>query len=154
MPKVFNYVAMDATGNKHTGELELGSRPEAMRQLQSQGLRPVTIVEGALAKHRKTEKEALDEPVFLKNKDIIAFTEELSELLEAGLPLEPARLGLLSCLGWLVCWPDWPWLCCYLRTGWEGAGSIALDPWGQCSATPHKTLQKDHGRREQMGFVL
>ena len=94
MPKVFKYVAMDATGNKQTGELELGSRPEAMRHLQSQGLRPVSIVEGAMAKHRETEKDALDEPVFLKNKDIIAFTEELSELLEAGLPLEPALASM------------------------------------------------------------
>ena len=94
MAKVFKYVAVDAAGKKQTGELEVGSRPEAMRQLQSQGVRPVSIVEGTLGKHKKTDKEALDEPVVLKNKDIIAFTEELSELLEAGLPLEPALASM------------------------------------------------------------
>jgi len=94
MAKVFKYVAVDAAGKKQTGELEVGSRPEAMRQLQSQGMRPVSIVEGMLGKHKKTDKEALDEPVVLKNKDVIAFTEELSELLEAGLPLEPALASM------------------------------------------------------------
>ncbi|MFT5883477.1 MAG: type II secretory pathway component PulF [Crocinitomicaceae bacterium] len=94
MAKVFKYVAVDAAGKKQIGDLEIGSRPDAMRQLQSQGLRPVSIVEGSLGKNIKTEKDSIDEPVVLKNKDIIAFTEELSELLEAGLPLEPALASM------------------------------------------------------------
>lgn len=94
MAKVFKYVAMDATGKKQTGDLDIASRVEAMRHLQSQGLRPVTIVEGAASKKKKTEKDSLDALVVLKNKDIIAFTEELSELLEAGLPLEPALASM------------------------------------------------------------
>ena len=94
MAKVFKYVAMDATGKKQTGDLDIASRAEAMRHLQSQGLRPVTIVEGAASKKKKTEKDSLDALVVLKNKDIIAFTEELSELLEAGLPLEPALASM------------------------------------------------------------
>ena len=94
MVKVFKYVAVDAAGEKQTGDLEIGSRPEAMRQLQSQGLRPVSIVEASKSKGKMSEKDSIDELVVLKTKDIIAFTEELSELLEAGLPLEPALASM------------------------------------------------------------
>ncbi|MFC4993624.1 type II secretion system F family protein [Rubritalea tangerina] len=97
MAKVFQYVAMDAAGQKQAGELDLATRSEAMRFLQAKGLRPVTIKEATAGKKKKAEEkkeESLDEPVVLKNKDVIAFTEELSELLEAGLPLEPALASM------------------------------------------------------------
>lgn len=94
MATEFQYVAVDAAGKKSEGSIEFGSRSEAMRHLQSQGLRPVSIKEGSAGKKKVKVEEKSDEPITLKNKDIIAFTEELSELLEAGLPLEPALASM------------------------------------------------------------
>ena len=91
MAKVFQYVAIDPSGEKHEGELDLASRNEVIRHLQAKGMRPASIKEGeASVKKRQKEKAISEGPLLLKQKDIIAFTEELSELLEAGLPLEPA----------------------------------------------------------------
>jgi type II secretory pathway component PulF len=95
MAKAFQYVAIDASGKKHTGELELGARSEVIRHLQGQGMRPASIKEVASSGRKKQELKAVsDGPLLLKQKDVIAFTEELSELLEAGLPLEPALASM------------------------------------------------------------
>lgn len=97
MAKVFQYVAIDSSGAKQVGELESGSRGEVMRYLQGLGMRPASIKEGRAGAHKKQQEKAIkDGPLVLKQKDVIAFTEELSELLEAGLPLEPALASMES----------------------------------------------------------
>ncbi|MFC5050021.1 type II secretion system F family protein [Rubritalea spongiae] len=95
MAKAFQYIAIDASGKKQTGELQFNARSEVIRHLQSQGMRPASIkeVNASSAKKKKSE-ELPDGPLILKQKDVIAFTEELSELLEAGLPLEPALASM------------------------------------------------------------
>lgn len=94
MAKAFQYVAIDASGKKCTGELELGARSEVIRHLQSLGMRPASIKEVEASAKKKKDQTVSEGPLMLKQKDVIAFTEELSELLEAGLPLEPALASM------------------------------------------------------------
>jgi general secretion pathway protein F len=103
----FVYKALKADGSISTGELEAGDRSEAFMRLDRGGLQPVSLdakaaeSEGKGTKNSKDSKagkadkkavedELPDGPVKLKKKDVVLFTEELAELLNAGLQLEPA----------------------------------------------------------------
>lgn len=100
MAKVFQYIAIDSSGGKKEGELEASTRSEAMRTLQAKGLQATSLSEGKGGKKPKVSKKgkvtefSADELLNLNPKDIISFTEELSELLEAGMPLEPALASM------------------------------------------------------------
>ncbi|GAA5496870.1 general secretion pathway protein F [Rubritalea squalenifaciens DSM 18772] len=98
MSKIFKYIAIDGSGQKQTGDLTAASRGEAMRLLQGRGFQPTQIKDAGEAKVKKVKASTADEPssgpLTLKKQEIIAFTEELSELLEAGLPLEPALASM------------------------------------------------------------
>jgi general secretion pathway protein F len=104
MPLYF-YKALSTNGTVATGEIEAADRPEALRTLDKRGLRPVNVKESAKAapvrkkevapvrrKEKAGEKEALsaDGTLKLKRAEVILFTEELSDMLGAGLQLEPA----------------------------------------------------------------
>jgi len=112
---VFAYKALSASGGVQTGEVDAADRPEALRVLDRRGLQPVSLKESAnstlapakkKAKNepaskaaptpaaRKAAKEAEDKtpdgPIKIKRAEVIMFTEELSDMLGAGLQLEPA----------------------------------------------------------------
>lgn len=102
---LFSYKALSTNGTVATGEIEAADRPEALRTLDKRGLRPVNVKESAKAipakkkevapvrqKDRTSEKEAVagDGTIKLKRAEVILFTEELSDMLGAGLQLEPA----------------------------------------------------------------
>ncbi len=110
---VFAYKALTSTGAVQTGEVDAADRPEALRALDRRGLQPVSLKESAHAKvpsaaAKKTAKArteapspkaaapAKDEekipegPLKMKRGEVIMFTEELSDMLAAGLQLEPA----------------------------------------------------------------
>jgi len=97
-----------------TGSLDAADRGEVLRQLDRKGLQPVTINLDAASKappkaapkpgakpgakpeprasaKAKTADEKIPEgPVKLKRAEVVLFTEELSDMLAAGLQLEPA----------------------------------------------------------------
>ncbi len=109
---LFAYKALAANGAVTTGELEAADRPEALRVLDKKGLQPVNLKEtaaaapskkpagGAKAKAEEStpskskteteEKPIPDGPIKLKRQEVVLFTEELSDMLGAGLQLEPA----------------------------------------------------------------
>ena len=102
---VFSYKALSTNGSVATGEVEATDRPEALRTLDKRGLRPVNVKESAktapankkeAAPLRQKEKVAGKEKIStsgelkLKRAEVILFTEELSDMLGAGLQLEPA----------------------------------------------------------------
>ncbi len=106
----FTYRALATGGAVSTGELTAADRGEALRQLDQKGLQPVSLAAKDLPKvapsrkagkkgaksapaERKEEKAAptlSDGPLKLKRADVVLFTEELSDMLAAGLQLEPA----------------------------------------------------------------
>jgi type II secretory pathway component PulF len=89
---VFSYQALRANGEKVSGELQAQSRAEACRKLDQQRLQPVSLSlkEGALVAEKPVKQTAPGTHLHLTRPQIILFTEELSDLLEAGLQLETA----------------------------------------------------------------
>ena len=100
MPQ-FTYQAVDGSGKELTGALEASDRATALRQLTARGLQPFKVAEAAGAKDNKPappkgfaaksdSAQAPTGPIKLSSTQLQLFTEELSELLEAGMRLEPA----------------------------------------------------------------
>ncbi|MES2437690.1 MAG: type II secretion system F family protein [Verrucomicrobiota bacterium] len=109
---LFAYKALAANGSVTTGEIDAADRPEALRVLDKKGLQPVNLKETAAAatarktngnakpkaedaKASKTKEDSKetsipDGPIKLKRAEVVLFTEELSDMLSAGLQLEPA----------------------------------------------------------------
>lgn len=108
---LFAYKALASNGSVTTGEIDAADRPEALRMLDRKGLQPVNLKETSSAVQvRKptgktkaaeeaprsagkadTKEEAIPEgPIKLKRSEVVLFTEELSDMLSAGLQLEPA----------------------------------------------------------------
>ncbi|MGB8356081.1 MAG: type II secretion system F family protein, partial [Chthoniobacteraceae bacterium] len=88
----FTYQALRPNGEKVSGELQALSRTDAHRKLDQQNLQPVSLQQkdGAVASSDADAQIQSDEPVHLSRNQIILFTEELSDLLDAGLQLETA----------------------------------------------------------------
>ncbi|MEO6054700.1 MAG: type II secretion system F family protein [Chthoniobacterales bacterium] len=95
----FSYEAFSNSGTKTQGELTARSRGEALSLLQRDALQPTRLRElaaiepesGESPKSKKVEVKTLPSGALtLREKDIVYFTEELSDLLEAGLQLDPA----------------------------------------------------------------
>ena len=107
---VFAYKALATNGSVTTGEIDAADRPEALRMLDRKGLQPVNLRETSSAvpsrkpagKSKEQEmprqtgkaeaaEDAIPEgPIKLKRQEVVLFTEELSDMLSAGLQLEPA----------------------------------------------------------------
>lgn len=109
---LFAYKALKR-GQVTSGQLEAPDRREALRLMDRMGLQPVKVSESGAssaptseakapagkkkgkenrsAKAAKVEEEEIpDGPIKLKRADVVMFTEELSDMLAAGLQLEPA----------------------------------------------------------------
>lgn len=109
---LFAYKALSSSGGVQTGEVDAADRPEALRVLDKRGLQPVSLKEtaakaaapakkqakeaspaakpAAKAAAKDTEDKTPEGPLKLKRAEVIMFTEELSDMLAAGLQLEPA----------------------------------------------------------------
>jgi general secretion pathway protein F len=113
---LFAYKALAANGSVSTGEIDAVDRPEALRLLDKKGLQPVNLKETAAAPKKAApngkpkpeaaentkakadakETEIPDGPIKLKRAEVVLFTEELSDMLSAGLQLEPALKSMES----------------------------------------------------------
>ena len=107
---LFAYKALAANGSVTNGEIDATDRPEALRILDKKGLQPVNLKETATSakkaavsskgqpqdsKTPKTKDDVKETPIpigpiKLKRAEVVLFTEELSDMLSAGLQLEPA----------------------------------------------------------------
>lgn len=92
MSAFYKYSALNGAGKTVSGEIDAVSKTEAMRKLLADGFQPITV--SPLTEKKKSEVTSGNAPIHLAAKDIVAFTEELAELLEAGLPLEPALTSM------------------------------------------------------------
>ena len=92
----FVYEAMSRNGQRISGQMEAQSRAEVFRKLDRERLQPISLVQqdgngGVLPDQRRQVSEAKPAgPIRLSRAQIILFTEEMSDLLDAGLQLEPA----------------------------------------------------------------
>jgi len=118
---VFAYKALSPKGSVTSGKIDAADRPEALRMLDRQGLQPVNLREtasdipqnnGRMARAANAKQDASrarksatkaaegddipDGPVKLKRPEVVLFTEELSDMLSAGLQLEPALKSMES----------------------------------------------------------
>lgn len=90
---VFAYTALRHNGEKVSGELEAQNRAEAYHQLDRNQLQPISLGlknEPEPSPPREAAPFRSSGHLHLTRSQIILFTEELSDLLEAGLRLEPA----------------------------------------------------------------
>ena len=86
----FRYHALDATGEKTQGILEAKSRAQALKELEKKRLQPIKLSEiSGTATPSETNGNEVKGAV-LNRAEVIAFTEEISDLMEGGLLLEPA----------------------------------------------------------------
>ncbi len=112
---IFTYKALSTNGSVTTGELDAADRPEALRMLDRKGLQPVNLRESSsstatkrgsgnnqnsesrsASKPSANENEIQDGPIKLKRQEVVLFTEELADMLGAGLQLEPALKSMES----------------------------------------------------------
>ena len=91
----FAYTAIDSAGKRVSGNLAGRNKAEAYRQLEAKSLIPVTVdtvadeSSAAIAK-AKAKAASSGGPVALSRPLVILFTEELADLLDAGVQLEGA----------------------------------------------------------------
>ena len=89
----FTYTALDASGNTVTGNLAVRNKMDVYRELEKKSLHPVSVKEEAAEAKagKRSESETPGAgPVRLKRGQVILFTEELADMLDAGLQLEQA----------------------------------------------------------------
>ncbi len=89
----FSFQALATGGNRISGAIEAPTRAEAFRRLEAQHLAPLEVTEQATA--AAVDGTADEPPPRLKRAKLIHFTEELADLLEAGLPVQQA-LGVMA----------------------------------------------------------
>ena len=108
---VFTYKAIATGGGVTEGTIDAGGRSEAIRQLESQGLDPLKVIEGAGKGGAKKKEQSGGgfpwqskkvTPAMLEN-----FTRLLSSLLSAGLPLSRALTILYKEAGAPVAKEKW-----------------------------------------------
>jgi type II secretory pathway component PulF len=93
---LFSYNAVSADGGRVSGQVEAQSRAEAFRKLDRERLQPISLVQqDGVEANVAARPQGGDEPVATRNirlsgSQIILFTEEMSDLLDAGMQLEPA----------------------------------------------------------------
>ena len=90
----FSYTAIDPSGKKVSGSVVVRNKAEVYRELESKSLTPVLIDAGGEGTARGI-KSVPGKTVRLKKQELVLFTEELADLLDAGMNLERA-LKILS----------------------------------------------------------
>jgi type II secretory pathway component PulF len=99
----FQYRALQADGSIAEGQLEAAGRPDAFRQIETRGLRPVSLAERAGGKNGASKSAGAAGPQNfslkfnsqkVSAKQLENFTRLLSSLLAAGVPLSRALVIL------------------------------------------------------------
>jgi type II secretory pathway component PulF len=95
---LFVYHAVGKNGQRVSGQVEAQSRAEAFRKLDRDRLQPISLIQkdgvecnGTVSAQKEGGEQVLaTRNIRLSRGQIILFTEEMSDLLDAGLQLEPA----------------------------------------------------------------
>lgn len=87
---VFAYQALQQGGGKTSGEIEALSRQDAFNRLRRQNLQPFQLAPKDAAAAARVESVVPAGEIILNRQQVLLFTEELCDLLEAGLKLDRA----------------------------------------------------------------
>jgi type II secretory pathway component PulF len=99
----FQYKALQTNGTTTEGRLDAPGRSDALRQMETLGLRPINLAELAAAKSKSKNAATTDSPANfsfkfeskkVSAKELENFTRLLSSLLAAGVPLSRALVIL------------------------------------------------------------
>ncbi len=93
----FQYRALQADGKIAVGQLDAPGRPDALRQMETLGLRPVNLSEKTSAKSKNGSTQNISfnfQSQKVSAKELENFTRLLSSLLAAGVPLSRALVIL------------------------------------------------------------
>ena len=130
----FSYRALQVDGRMAEGVLDAGSRPDALRQIETLGLRPVKVAEAA-AKAGKKGAAAAPSAVSLQfgrkkvsGKELENFTRLLSSLLAAGVPLSRALVILQKEASSPASKAQWKQIHYYVVDGLSLANAMAKSP--------------------------
>ena len=139
---LFQYRALQTNGSIAEGQLEASGRPDAFRQIEVLGLRPVSLAEESTASARNGSG-ALTAPASLGElgkisfnfkskkvsaKDLENFTRLLSSLLAAGVPLSRALVILYKESSNPVVSAKWKGIHDYVIDGMSLADAMAKSP--------------------------
>ena len=96
----FTYKAVDANGKTVSGELDAPNKQQAFRQLEVKELEPLSVQSSGGTDGGNTKQGAAARPggekIVLKRAQVILFTEEIADLVEAGLQLDQALRVMLE----------------------------------------------------------
>ncbi|CAA6805146.1 MAG: General secretion pathway protein F [uncultured Thiotrichaceae bacterium] len=89
---LFNYKAIAADGSPQDGSMEANSEARVIEDLNKQGLIPLGVLPASAGSVAAPAKKARSGGLFggkkVSQPDIMAFTQQLSSMLKAGLPLD------------------------------------------------------------------
>ncbi len=132
---LFQYKGLQANGVVAEGQLEAAGRPEAFRQIEGLGLRPISLAEKAAAAVKGGKLNAsLGSFSFGKPSDKVSpralenFTRLLSSLLAAGVPLSRALTILAKEASSPVAAAKWKEIYNYVVDGMSLADAMAKSP--------------------------
>jgi type II secretory pathway component PulF len=132
----FSYRALQADGKIAEGVLDAGSRPDALRQIETLGLRPVNVAE-KLSKAGKNGSAPPASPAGVSfkfggkkvsAKELENFTRLLSSLLAAGVPLSRALVILQKEASSPASKAQWKQIHDYVVDGLSLADAMAKSP--------------------------
>jgi len=132
----FSYRALKSDGKIAEGVLDAGSRPDALRQIETLGLRPVNVAEkiGAAKKNGSSAPSAAGNISFkfeskkVSAKELENFTRLLSSLLAAGVPLSRALVILQKEASSPASKAQWKQIHDYVVDGLSLADAMAKSP--------------------------
>jgi len=132
----FSYRALKSDGKIAEGVLDAGSRPDALRQIETLGLRPVNVAEkiGAAKKNGSPAPSSVGNISFkfeskkVSAKELENFTRLLSSLLAAGVPLSRALVILQKEASSPASKAQWKQIHDYVVDGLSLADAMAKSP--------------------------
>ena len=132
----FSYRALKSDGKIAEGVLDAGSRPDALRQIETLGLRPVNVAEkiGAAKKNGSSAPSSAENISFkfeskkVSAKELENFTRLLSSLLAAGVPLSRALVILQKEASSPASKVQWKQIHDYVVDGLSLADAMAKSP--------------------------
>lgn len=91
---LFEYKALSSAGANQTGTIEAATEAQVLERIHAQGLLPLQVklagVTSVTTESSIKKKQGLFGSKKVNQNDIIAFTQQLSSMLNAGLPLDRA----------------------------------------------------------------